>query len=334
MEPDSDDLVGTQARLYFLHLSGWVRDLHRARLAVVSAFTSLLREYDEVFPRCRLQLYSKCRPLHGPTALYWGEISTVRLAHSGLGNGETRRRIKHKKGAFRAEWSFTIAKHSDRVARFQDFNRRRLALNSAHQAVSGALVHLGNATLRKFPVRTTPVLLPSGLDPELRKEVPDVPEGLLPSELPPRLLLALRSGWVCAYSLALAEDEAWKLSQEVRGNPSVKNLRLEISERRKASFSRDIRWISSPTETAYPKLTDRRMRLLHLPEGVRPVLSLKELKRRRIEKALDRSAAALDSIRKRCEKAQVEVSAGIAEARSMFLSEVSSRDSSDVRTAS
>ncbi len=329
-----EGLAGSQAKLFFLHLSGWVRDLHRARLAVVAAFSSLLREYDEVFPRCRLQLYPKCRPLHGPTAIYWGEITTVRLAGSGPGMGETRRGIKHKGGTFRPEWSFTIAKHSDRVARFQDFDRRRLALNRAHQAVSGAIVQLWNATVRKYPIRTSPALLPSGLDPELKKEVPDLPEYLLPRDLPPRLLLTLRSGWLAACTLALAEDEAWELSQEIQGNPSVENLRLEISDRRRASFSRDLRWISSPSQTAIPKLTDRRMRFLHLREGVRPVLSLKELKRRRIEKALHRASAALDSIRKRCEKAQVAVSAGLAEARSILLPAASSGSASGVRNAS
>jgi hypothetical protein len=67
------------ARLYFLDLAGWVKDLHAARESVCRVLSSLLEEFSTVFPRSRLQLSPKNRPLHGPTALYWAEIAAVRV---------------------------------------------------------------------------------------------------------------------------------------------------------------------------------------------------------------------------------------------------------------
>src|SRR5690242_828491 len=79
MREDLDGMAEAFCELYYRDLRSWVRDLHAAHLLISSAFTSLLKEYSEVFPRSKLQLYPRSRPLHGPTALYWGEIVSLRL---------------------------------------------------------------------------------------------------------------------------------------------------------------------------------------------------------------------------------------------------------------
>lgn len=305
------------ARVYLLPLIGWVRDLHAAHQSISRAFSSLVEEYGQVFPRSRLQLYPRSRPLHGPTALYWGEIVTAKIR-----TGEAKKVVRHLSGAFDRRWAFTIAKRSDRVDRLLDFDRRRMALNSASRSVLAAENHLRNATVRKFPTKDPHPVIPSCLDPYITKEVPVFPTELLPSGLAPRLVFFMRSGWILAFALALAEEECADLALEVAKNPSVDGrVRLDLSERRKPSFRVSTRWIFTPTGASYPKLTDRLMRQLRLRESVRPVISLKERKRRRIEKVLSLCTRALDSIRETCEAAQVAASTGLAEAKVILLQE-------------
>jgi hypothetical protein len=109
------------------------------------------------------------------------------------------------------------------------------------------------------------------------------------------------------------------LAFEIASNPSAEGLRLEVTDRKHGKFSRQTRWVHTATGEVYPKLTDRLMRQLHLREGVRPVLSLKELKRRRIAKSLTHCGGLLDSIRMKCEDAQRTVSKKLEEAKVILL---------------
>lgn len=321
------------ARLYFLELADLVKDLHAARESVCRVFSSLLDEYSLVVPRSRLQLSPKNRSLHGTTALYWSELKTIQVKTKS-GKLETRIVPDHLDGEFRKEWAFTKAKRSDLVGRLADFDRRRLALNAASSAVISAMDRLRVATVRKFPLKSAAVGIKSCLDPYTVKEVPEAPVELFPPGLPPRLSQFLRSGWIATFSLALAEDEACELALEVSNNPSAADkVRIDLTDRKKPGFLRRLRWVFIPTRTTYPKLTDRLMRKLHLREGVRPVLSSKERKRRRIEKAIAKAAGSLDSIRKKCEQAQLVVSKGLAEAKRILL-DANSQSCSAPRVAS
>lgn len=320
-----------QARFYFSDLLSWVKDLHAAHLSISAAFSSLLREYGEVFPRSKLQLYPRNRPLHGPTALYWGEVVTLNLK-SIPKRIEAKKVVRHLTGPFKVAWVFTLAKRMDMVERFLDFDRRRLAINAASRTVLLALNHLRNVTSRKFPLKDSPTI-PSSLDPGTKRPVPTLPPDPLPTGLPPRLIQFIRSGWIAVFSLALAEEESCELALEVAENPSAEGLRIDISDREEPSYSRNIRWALTGTGELIPKLTDRMMRKLHLREGVRPVLSLKERKRRRIEKALTYSGRALDSIRKKCEAAQVAVTSGLIEGRVILLETRLNEDSRSLPAA-
>jgi len=314
-----EGLAESQARLYFFDLVRWAADLHTAQARVQNAFASLKREFDDVFPRSKLQIYPRCRPLHGPTALYWGDLISLRRRDPQTRELETRRVFRYLKGAFQVGWVHTIAKRNDRVDRFQDFDHRRLALNGASRALLSALAQFRNATVRKFPLGSSPTLVPSGLDPDVCIEVPEIPEGSLPRTLPPRLAYFLRSAWVGAFTLALAEVESSELIAEVGRNPSASDLRLDLTERRKPGFFRRIRWIHVPTGSVIEKLTDRLMRQLHVKEGIRPVMSLKERKRRRLAKSLARTADALDAIREKCQEAQAAFSDGMERAKVILL---------------
>jgi hypothetical protein len=325
-------LAEVQARLYFFDLVQWASDLHEAQGKVQNAFSSLKREYDDVFPRSKLQIYPRCRPLHGPAALYWGDLVSLRRLNPQTREVETRRVFRHLKGAFQAAWVHTIAKRNDRVDRFLDFDRRRLRLNEASRAVLAALAQFRNATSRKFPLCSSPVLVPSNLDPDVQIEVPEIPEGSLPRSLPPRLTYFLRSGWVGTFALALAEVESNELIAEVGRNPSAGELRLDLTERRKPGFSRQIRWVHVPTSTVIEKLTDRSMRQLRVKEGIRPVMSLKERKRQRLAKSLSRTAKSLDALREECQEAQKAVTDGLEAARVILL-RTSGRDSSALPAA-
>jgi hypothetical protein len=75
------------------------------------------------------------------------------------------------------------------------------------------------------------------------------------------------------------------------------------------------------------------MKLLHVREAVRPVLSQKEIKRRRIAKALFRAARALDLIREKCKAAELALASGIAEARTNPLPALLSQGSSRLPVA-
>jgi len=321
-----------QARFYFSDLASWVKDLHSAHLSITSAFSSLLKEYETVFPSSGLQLYPRNRPLHGPTALYWGEIVTLRV-RSRLGRLESKKVVRHLTGGFQVGWVFTLAKRSDMSSRFLDFDRRRLALNLASRSVLSALNHLRTATTRRFPP-TFPLTVPSGLDPDLRRQVPEMPADLLPIGLPSRLIQFLRSGWISAFSLALAEEECCELALEIAENPSAKGLKLDLSDRKKKSVRRHVRWVNTRTGELFSKLTYRLMRTLHLPEGIGPVVSLKERKRRRLEKAFAFSGESLDSIRRKCEAAQIAVSSGLAEAKVILLPAGLQKESSSLPVAS
>lgn len=321
------------ARLYFLELAGWIKDLHAAQESVCRAFSSLLDEYSMVVPRSRLQLSPRNRRLHGTTALYWAEITTKQV-RSKSGKREMRAVPDYLKGDFQKDWAFTKAKRSDLVGRLVDFNRRRLALNAASSAVISAIERVRVATVRRFPLQLAAAGIKSCLDPYTVKELPEVPAELFPPGLAPRLSQFLRSGWIAAFSLALAEEEACELALEVSNNPSAADkVRIDLTDRRKPGFLRHVRWVFIPTGTTYPKLTDMLMRTLHLREGVRPVLSSKERKRRRIEKALAKSADTLDSIRKKCDEVQLVVSRGLAEAKRILL-EATSQSCSAPRAAS
>ena len=232
-----EGIAEAQARLYFYDLVRWAVDLNDAHARVQNAFSSLKREYEDVFPRSKLQIYPRCRPLHGPTALYWGEIISLRRFDSQTREFETRKVFRHLKGSFQVGWVHTIAKRNDRVDRFLDFDRRRVALNSASRAVLSALAHFRNATVRKFPMGSSPAHVQSNLDLDVRDEVPEIPDGSLPRTLPARLTYFLRSAWVAAFTLALAEVESNELIGEVGRNPSAGDLRLDLTERRKPSFS-------------------------------------------------------------------------------------------------
>jgi hypothetical protein len=315
---DFDGTAETLGELYYRDLRSWVKDLHGSRLLVSAAFSSLHAEYDGVFPRSKLRLYARNRRLHGPTALYWGDIISLR-GQSSSGESKPEKGIHHLPGPFQPAWAFTLAKRVDQVDRLLDFDRRRLALNAASRAVLAAQNELRNATTRKFPLDVSPATVASGLDPDVRREVPTLPEELLAPELPPRLLQCLRSGWVAAFALALAEEECCELALDVASNPSAEGLRLELTERRNGTFFHEIRWIHTATGEPIPKLTDVRMRRLHFREGVRPVLSLKELKRRRIAKSLTDLGELFDGLRATCEDTQRIVSENLAEASVIHL---------------
>jgi len=211
---------GSPSAIYFYDLVRWAVDLNDAHARVQNAFSSLKREYEDVFPRSKLQIYPRCRPLHGPTALYWGEIISLRRFDSQTREFEIKKVFRHLKGPFQVGWVHTIAKRNDCVDRFLDFDRRRGALNGASRAVLTALAHFRNATVRKFPLGSSPALVPSNLDPDVRHEVPGIPGGSLPGTLPARLTYFLRSAWVAAFTLALAEVESNELIGEVARNPS------------------------------------------------------------------------------------------------------------------
>lgn len=309
----------TLGSFYFQDLRTWVKELHGARLAVVGGFAALLRDYDAAFPRSRLRLYPRHRPLHGPTALYWGEIVQLPWTAGRAPGGGPKYGIWHKNGNFNPDWAYKIAGCADRVARFRDFERRRLALNDAHKAVLKAFDRLRMATLRRFPRSAASLYVTSGLDPELRREVPPLPEFTAPGELPAWVELALAAGWQGTFSLGLAEEEASALAVEVRENPSADALRISLLAPRRSSWVRELVWRHDPTGTTLKKLTERGMRKLHIREGVRPVLALKERKRRRLEAVFARTGGLFDAFRKSAQTAQLAVAIGLAEARVLLL---------------
>lgn len=70
---------------------------------------------------------------------------------------------------------------------------------------------------------------------------------------------------------------------------------------------------------------------IDIKEAVRPVLTQKELKRRRIDSNLAQTAKALELLRERCAAAQLAVSNGLAEAKKSL---VQGRDDQEQRVAS
>jgi hypothetical protein len=125
---------------------------------------------------------------------------------------------------------------------------------------------------------------------------------------------------LASFTLALAEEEGYELVCEVASNPSAEGIRLELLDRKAPSFIRHLRWIHTVSSTIYPSLTYRLVRLLHIKESVRPVLSQKELKRRKIEGRLLRAAKALNLVREKCRAAQLALTEALPEVKTILLS--------------
>ncbi len=319
MDPAYRGHAEAQARLYFLDLVGLVKDLHTAYQAVVAQFSSLLVEYDAVVPRSQLRLYPRYVPrTHEPRALYWGVLFTLRPSPGRRTSAPRRKATYHLKGTFKPEWVFKIAKRSDLLGRFLDFDRRRLALNAACRVISRAFRGLRKATVEKFR-RDSSIRFPSGLGAESEREVPVIPDSMVPHELPPALRVALRSGWVGTYILGCVEESLVELEREVAQNPSVQGLRLELDEYDGASFLRPAIWVHGRTGKRYPKLTHRLMQKLGVKEAVRPVLSIKERKRKQISKLQASVANAFNSVREECSGLQLEVTRLLAEVKVIII---------------
>lgn len=313
MDGSLSGLAEAKAKLYFFDLVALVRDLHRAYLAVAHSFSSLLLEYDSVVPRSRLRLYPRYTPRsREPRSLYWGRLFTLRDAGQRHSAVLKRKAIAHLAGPFRVEWAFTIAKRSDLVDRFLDFDRRRLAMNGACRAVSRTFRWLEKAVVRKFPPS-------AGLIRADRREVPELLEEMVPRDLPPSLRMVLRSGWVVAFTLGVAEVDLCQLAAEVAGNPSVRGLRIELAERALDRFLRPAVWVDEASGKFFPKLTDRLMRRLRVKEAVRPVLSLKERKRRKIAASQAIAAGTLDLVSERVSQVQLEATTSLAQSGVILL---------------
>lgn len=66
------------------------------------------------------------------------------------------------------------------------------------------------------------------------------------------------------------------------------------------------------------------MRELRVRQGAKPVLALKELKRKRIARLQEAGAKAFESVRDSCSSAQQEVAKALAQGRVILLHEVGS----------
>ncbi len=321
MTRDFEGTAEALARLYFQDILAWLRELYAGTRTISSAFAALQQEYNAMVPRSCLRLYGRCSPEYGPVSIEWGELFDLRSADERARNIYRPRVIRGLPRKFEEDWVFQIAKRSDLLGSFLDFNRRAQALNRAFRAIFRAIRHLKTSTTVKFKAEESPILLPSGLVPETFREVPEFPAECAAPELPAMYRRFLRSGWVAAFSLGLAEEELSVVAREVSRNPSATGIRLDLSDRSESSYRRRAYWIHEATGNTYPNLTHVRMKKLRIKEAVRPVLTQKELKRRRIAKNLSETAKALDLLRKRCAAAQFAVSTGLAEAKEIRLSD-------------
>jgi hypothetical protein len=319
MNQDFDGVAQDKARFYFQDILAWVRDLYNGYGVLSRAFSSLLREYDAMAPRCRLRLYCKHRPESTSISLIWGKLITLRSTVVKAKRLPRHRVPKPLPGDFDPNWAFTIAKRNDLRARFVDFDRRAQALNEARAVLHLAIRHLKTSFCRRFKVDPTPTRIESGIDRDVLREVPDLPLDHRALGLPAMFTRFVQSAWIAAFSLGLAEEEMSIVAREVADNPSAVDLRLEIAERRAPSFLRNIYWIHLPTETKVCKLTHVAMRKLRVKQDVRPVLTQKELKRARIDARFLLVGEALDSLRLKCADAQLAVSTGLEQAKVIIL---------------
>ena len=315
MNQDFEGVAQVKARFYFQDILAWVRELYAAYRDLSRAVSSLQREYDAVAPRCRLRLYCKHRRESTSFSLIWGMLITLRTEVAKAKRLPRTKVPKPLPGKFNPEWAFTIAKRNDLRARFVDFDRRAQALNQARAVLHLALRHLKTSFCRTFEAVPIPARLPSGIDPEDFREVPDLPIDCHALALPAMFSRFIQSAWIAAFSLGLAEEEMSIVAREVADNPSAAGIRLEIAERTPPSFLRRITWVHLPTGTEVCKLTHNAMKKLCVKEGVRPVLTQKELKRRRIARNLAETAKALELLRERCAAVQLAVSRGLAAAK-------------------
>ena len=314
-------LAEVKARFYFQDFLEVIRGLHQAQTRISTAFCSLQKEYDAFVPRSRLRLYSHCRPSYGPVALHWGFMITL---HPSLRSRAGRFRAEAKvprylKRPFDRKWVYSIAKRSDLVDRFLDFERRALVLNEASKVIFRTLRHLKTSTVVRFSPNLSPAVLPSHLDPGTSRQIPEIPVDPTSLELPAEYRQYLRSGWLASFTLALAEEEGYELVREVANNPSAAGVRLELLESKAPSLIRHLRWIHGADGATYEDLTHRLMRQLHIKEDVRLVLSQKELKRRKVEGRLFHAGAALNSVRQGCRAAQLAFTEALAEAKMILL---------------
>lgn len=312
MSKDFEGVAQIKARFYFQDILGWLKELYASYRHLSRAVSSLEREYDAMVPRCRLRLYCKHRRDSTSFSLVWGKLITL-TPEVAKAKRLPRLRVPKELGLeFKPEWAYTIAKRADLRDRFFEFGRRAKALNHARAVVHLAFRYAKTSFIKAFKAVSDPSRIYSTLEPDGYCEVPDLPIDCRALALPAMFDRFIRSAWIAAFSLGLAEEEMSIVAKQVAENPSAADIRLEIAERVPPSFLRRIYWIHLPTGTEVSKLTHVAMRKLRLKEDVRPVLTQKELKRRSIAKSLAKTAKALELLREKCAAAQSSVSNALA----------------------
>lgn len=240
MNQDFEGVAQVKARFYFQDILAWVRELYAGYRDLSRAVSSLQREYDAMAPRCRLRLYCKHRRESTSFSLIWGMLITVRTEVAKARRLPRNKVPKPLPGKFKPGWAFTIAKRSDLRARFIDFNRRAQALNQARAVLHHAFRHLKTSFCKRFKGVPISARLPSGIDPDAFREVPDYPLDCRLLGLPAMFNRFIQFAWIAAFSLGLAEEEMSIVAREVADNPSAAGIRLEIAERTPPSFLRRI----------------------------------------------------------------------------------------------
>lgn len=230
MSQDFEGVAEIKARFYFQDILRWLMDLYAGYRDLSRAVSSLQREYDSVAPRCRLRLYCTHRRNSTSFSLVWGKLITL---PSEVARAKRLPRIKVPKYLgqdFKPEWAFTIAKRSDLRERFLDFNHRAKALNQARAVVHRAFRFVKTSFCRMFKGDLVPSQITSGLDPVGTRVVPNLPLDCHALGLPAMFERFIRSAWIAAFSLGLAEEEMSIVAREVADNPSAAGIRLEIAE--------------------------------------------------------------------------------------------------------
>lgn len=314
-----EGLAEIRARFYFQDILAWIRGLYDALRSISSAIASLKKEFDSSVPRSRLNLSSKCRQEYGPTSLQWAELKLLGSSKNSLGAPRKPKVFGGLSGKFDPNWVYHIARRHDLLPRFLEFNDRVVAINGARAAVFRAIRFLQFSRALRYGGGDSPGLVASALTPDSSREVPAFPADRVAPDFPANFRRFLKGGWIAAFTLGLAEEEFNELALEVSRNPSADGIRLDLAERSDSSFIRQLRWDHEASRTIFPKLTHVRMKRLRIREGVRPVLTQKELKRARINERFAKYGSALDKLRRRCTDAQSAVSSGLAEAKTILL---------------
>ena len=315
MTQTESSYADAKARRYFMALVDRIGPLDRDRREAQAFMLDLAGECRRVIRKSGVILYAKrSRQGDSPYALYWGIfwsayrfLKRKRVKHVAIAAHEIVPPPpgppkdeplwwRHVRGPLTPKHIFLYGQWKIRPF-YLDFDRRRLALNTAYRLLTSALSRIRKILLTRYPldeVLATWRLMPDFPD----RTVPPAPRSLFPQRITIETADTLSAGWRLVFLTAACEEELIELSRRHNAAAPDHRLSLSFATDSHATYGR-ARWYLAHTGRHLDTLTQPTMRQLRIPQSTQRKLHDVEQLRRAItrnHRTLTRILARINSI--------------------------------------